>query len=214
MTLSTKRALTWVLAVASFVALAGPAGAQDVPPDQAVLYVVRVDSTPLLDTAFVFANERILRPYLFGKQYARHELTPGEYLFVAGGAGGTHPKKGWVHGNLEAGKTYGVVILFNNKNPMGGQGWRLFPLDRSFKNYDRAMELINGKAPKELDAKKQEKAEKQYQKMRERDEKRRSKGKPTWYEGTRDAVEARESKNSALRRELRPMAETPEPPAE
>ena len=213
MAISRKRPLTFVVLLAVVAAFAGSDFAQDTEADKAVLYVVRVDSTPLLDTAFVFANEEVLRPYLFGKQYARHQLRPGNYTFMAGGSGvGLHPKKGWIHGDLEAGKTYGVVIGFNNKIPAGGGGWRIFPLDESFKNYERAMALVSGKPPKELDEKKQEKAERQYQKMRQRDEKRSSKGKPTWYESMKDFVDTREAKNSEFRRTLEPLVEVPLPP--
>ena len=76
------------------------------------------------------------------------------------------------------------------------------------------MELVSGKPPKELDEKKQEKAEKQYQKMRASDEKRRSKGKPTWYESMLDFIERREAKNPDFRRTLKPMTEIPLPPGQ
>lgn len=212
-----NRSLTFVTlltAIAAFGAFTSPAFSQETPAEKAVLYVVRVDPTPLLDTARVYANEDVLRPYLFGKQYARHELRPGSYIFIAMGTMvGLHRKNGWIHGNLEAGKTYGLVIGLS-ANPIGGGGGTIFPLDDSFKKYDRAMELVSGKPPKELDEKKQEKAEKEYQKMRASDEKRRSKGKPTRYESMVDFIEKREAKNPDFRRTLKPMTAIPLPPGQ
>jgi hypothetical protein len=151
------------------------------PADKAVLYFVRVDPTPLLDSAALFADQQVLRPYLFGKQYARHELDPGSYTFWAsGGAAPFHPNRGWIHGELEAGKTYGIIVRLRNTG--FARGWALLPLDESFKNYDKAMEIVSGKLPKELNEKKQAKAEKQYQAMLQRAEKRKGKGKRSYWE--------------------------------
>ncbi len=74
------------------------------------------------------------------------------------------------------------------------------------------MEIVSGKAPKELDEKKQAKAEKQYQAMQKRAERRKGKGKPSYWEMKIDYIALREAKNPELRRMLEPMAVTPEPP--